>query len=580
MAEPGRKQFIVLPLQGIRVPAMSSEAASGRFLRQLEMGGGPARPISLTSAPGLELRLLDSVNEYGAKLVEIAPGALSALRAHQPNLRLVPISFYHTAVLPRLRVETRATVAKAAVKVRLHIVSRKGGVPVAGAMVVAFTDFQERVGAQGRTNSKGEVSLALGAASPKLQRLYVYPEKDFWPALKKNLTVSEGTRVAVIPLALGYLDCLRFFYGFASPKAGKGLKVGVIDTGVAEHPDLEIDGGENTVVGEDKGEFGDNGMGHGTHVAGIIAAHGEPPTGVRGLAPAVTLRSYRVFGKGSDSASNYAITKAIDRAVEDDCDLINLSLGGGPADEAIEAAIQYARAHGCLAVAAAGNDGRQPVSFPASYTLSLAVSAMGRKGTFPSGTTQAGDVASPYGKDKKNFLAVFSNVGPELDLTAPGVGIISTYPGGTPCWTAPPWPARRLPGRRRGSCPRTPNCWVCRATRPVPRRWPAPCWGGRGPWGSEAFSRARGWPGRRGGAMAKFIVRYVGTGSRPAADVKRIRAAPAVKVLDDSSRMMLVEASEAGLKKVVQSMPGWTWSPERSIRLPDPRPKPRRGPKS
>ena len=278
MAEPGRKQFIVLPLQGIRVPAMSSEAASGRFLRQLEMSGGPARPISLTSAPGLELRLLDSVNEYGAKLVEIAPGALSALRAHQPNLRLVPVSFFHTAVMPRVRVETRVS-AGAAAKVRLHVVSRKGGAPVAGALVVAFTDFEERVGAQGRTNARGEVSLALGSASPRLQRLYVYPEKDFWPALKKNLKVGEGTRVPVTPLAAGYQDCLRFFYGSASPKAGKGLKVGVIDTGVAEHPDLEIDGGENTVVGEGKGEFGDNGMGHGTHVAGIIAAHGQPPAG-------------------------------------------------------------------------------------------------------------------------------------------------------------------------------------------------------------------------------------------------------------------------------------------------------------
>ena len=80
--------------------------------------------------------------------------------------------------------------------------------------------------------------------------------------------------------------------------------------------------------------------------------------------------------------------------------------------------------------------------------------------------------------------------------------------------------------------------------------------------------------------MAKFIVRYVGAGSRPAADVERIRAAPALKVIDDTSRMMLVEASEARLREVMGSMSGWTWSPERSIRLPDPRPRPRRGPKS
>ena len=80
--------------------------------------------------------------------------------------------------------------------------------------------------------------------------------------------------------------------------------------------------------------------------------------------------------------------------------------------------------------------------------------------------------------------------------------------------------------------------------------------------------------------MARFIVRYVGTGPKPASDVQRIRAAEELTVLDDSSsRMLLVEASEERVKKLVGSMPGWIWSPERSFRLPDPRPKPRRGPK-
>ncbi len=80
--------------------------------------------------------------------------------------------------------------------------------------------------------------------------------------------------------------------------------------------------------------------------------------------------------------------------------------------------------------------------------------------------------------------------------------------------------------------------------------------------------------------MARYIVRYVGTGPRPAADVERIRAAQELTVLDDSSsRMLLVEASEERVRQVVESMPGWIWSPERMFRLPDPRPKPRRGPK-
>jgi subtilisin family serine protease len=144
----------------------------------------------------------------------------------------------------------------------------------------------------------------------------------------------------------------------------------------------------------------------------------------------VKLRSYRVFGKGAEGASNYAIAKAIDRAVADGCDLINMSLGGGGVDEATRAAIEDARARGTAVLAAAGNDGRQAVSFPASDSMALAVSAMGRMGTFPSSATEAGEVALPKGADPKNFIAAFSNVGPEIDLTGPGLGIVSTVPEG------------------------------------------------------------------------------------------------------------------------------------------------------
>ncbi|HAB16052.1 MAG TPA: hypothetical protein DCE44_06350 [Verrucomicrobiales bacterium] len=89
-----------------------------------------------------------------------------------------------------------------------------------------------------------------------------------------------------------------------------------------------------------------------------------------------------------------------------------------------------ARASGTVVFAANGNDGRQPVSSPAADSLALAVSALGRKGTYPSGVAQADEAIKPFGKDKKNFIAAFSNIGPETDLTGPGVGVISTFPGG------------------------------------------------------------------------------------------------------------------------------------------------------
>ncbi|MCZ7562698.1 MAG: S8 family serine peptidase [Burkholderiales bacterium] len=122
--------------------------------------------------------------------------------------------------------------------------------------------------------------------------------------------------------------------------------------------------------------------------------------------------------------------KALDRAAADGCDLVNMSLGGGAPDAATAAAIADARAQGVLVIAAAGNDGREPVSYPGADQLAIAVSAMGRKGTYPAGSTHAAEAMPPYGRDRRNFIAAFSNVGPEIDLTAPGVAIVSAWPGG------------------------------------------------------------------------------------------------------------------------------------------------------
>jgi subtilisin len=389
--------------------------------------------IEVPEIPQMKMRVLDSIHEDGAKLVELAPEAVMAFRAHQPGLRLVPIVYYRPAVAPRLTVasgpQMRASAART--KIKLKIVSKKDSSPITGAMVVAFTDFDNRQGDKGVTNQKGELNLSLGAASKKVERLYVYPIKSFWGALKKNITITSGTQIGLDPVDLSFTDALRHFYGNSPSNTGQGIKVAVIDTGIdTAHPDLNVGGGVNTVVGENPNDFGDNGEGHGTHVAGIIAGRGTPPTGIRGLAPAVALRSYRVFGKNNPKASNYSIAKAIDRAVADGCDLINMSLGGGDPDEATKAAIEDARLQGSLVMVAAGNDGREPVSFPASDSLAIAVSALGRKRTFPAGSVETGDVAPPYGKDKNNFIAAFSNIGLEIDLTGPGVGILSTVPGG------------------------------------------------------------------------------------------------------------------------------------------------------
>jgi subtilisin family serine protease len=429
---PEMAQYVLLPLQGLRAEAATTSPESHQFLQTADEAiGTPSMGIDDRRFP---LRVLDSIGRDGAKLVEASAQSALAIRALHPDLRLVPVVYYTPAVVPPEAVledaSTGLSLAAEGDAITLRVVSKKGGAPVANAFVVAFVDYETKRGVQGITDTEGNVDLVLGTSSAKLARLYVYPIDAHWSVIRKRVTIKNGYKVTLAPLDLAYRDGLRHFYGNADPSVGTGVTVGVVDTGVAEHPDLVIAGGANTVAGENPKDFGDNGKGHGTHVAGIIAARGTPPTGLRGVAPGVTLRAYRAYGQGQGGASNFAIAKAIDRAVKDKCDLVNLSVSGTMPDPVLKAAVDDARAKGSVCIASAGNDDRGPIGYPAAEDSALAVSGAGRKGTFPSNAAASDEVSAPYGTDRANFLGRFSNTGPQMDLTGPGVAIMSTFPGG------------------------------------------------------------------------------------------------------------------------------------------------------
>jgi subtilisin family serine protease len=427
------QQFVLLPPRGTIAQDAPTDLAMRSFLRfQL----GAVKPAGLESARGARgptLRLLDSIQENGAKLVAMSASSATQLRAQQPGLRIVPVTWFQTQDFREaaLRRPARVGAARARATVALRVVTAGAREPLAGVRVVAFTDFATRAGVEGTTSAKGEVRLEVGGASKRVERLYLYPARGAWPTLRKNVLLKTGLTLELRALDLAVPDVLRALYAPpAALDAGRGVTVGVIDTGIGPHPDLSVAGGANLVQGERADDWQDNGDLHGTHVAGIIAARGTAPQGVRGLAPGVTLRSYRVFGKGAGGASNFAIAKAIDTAIRDGCDLLNLSLGGGPPDELTRSALTDAHQAGVVALIATGNDGRKPVSYPAAFPLPLAVTAMGHLGTYPADSVSADARARPYGTDPRDFLAAFSNVGPEVDLTAPGVGVVSTVPGG------------------------------------------------------------------------------------------------------------------------------------------------------
>lgn len=187
---------------------------------------------------------------------------------------------------------------------------------------------------------------------------------------------------------------------------GEGVRVAVIDTGIdLEHPDLKpnIAGGFNAVNPAAQPQD-DNG--HGTHVAGVIAAL-DNRAGVVGVAPKASLYAVKAldaYGMGYLSD----LIEGLDWCIRNGIDVVNMSLGTLEENQSFHEAISRAHEAGIILVAAAGNEGegRDTVTYPARYPETIAVSAI----------------------DANNRMPPFASRGPRVDVLAPGVGVYSTWP--------------------------------------------------------------------------------------------------------------------------------------------------------
>jgi subtilisin family serine protease len=187
------------------------------------------------------------------------------------------------------------------------------------------------------------------------------------------------------------------------------VTVAIIDTGVDTlHPDLQanmnLSASKNFV---EPGQKPDDDFGHGTHVAGIVAAVGDNTLGASGVAFGCKIAAIRVLGVDG-TGTTWSTVQAIDWAVEKGCKVLNMSLGSPDASPLEAEAIARATAAGSLVVAAAGNEAADGnyLEYPACYPGVLSVAAVDR--------------------DEKR--ATFSNYNSWVGVAAPGVDIFSTIP--------------------------------------------------------------------------------------------------------------------------------------------------------
>ncbi|MFI7242551.1 type VII secretion-associated serine protease mycosin [Streptomyces qinglanensis] len=215
---------------------------------------------------------------------------------------------------------------------------------------------------------------------------------------------------------------------------GAGVRVAVIDTGVdIENEQLtdavDADAGKNLLPKKPKkdketGRATPRGkangtsdeVGHGTKVAGIIAARPADDTGFVGLAPKATIIPIKQ-NDANGSGTALSLADSIDYAVKAGADVINISQDTAEAlkpDSSLERAVQRAVRADIVVVASAGNDGlggKNKTTYPASYPGVLAVAS----------------------SDRNNERAPFSQAGDFVDVAAPGVDMVSTVPKGGHC---------------------------------------------------------------------------------------------------------------------------------------------------
>ena len=211
--------------------------------------------------------------------------------------------------------------------------------------------------------------------------------------------ISAAKSTQVVPWGVSQINAPKVW----TNNTGKNIKVGVLDTGIdLAHPDLKsnIKGGANMI---DSSKSANDDNGHGTHVSGIIAGLNNS-AGVVGVGPDISLYAIKALDKnGSGQLSD--IIEGLNWAIKNKMDVVNMSLGSANTVTAFHTAITKAYNAGITLVAAAGNDSGGAVNYPAAYSEVIAVAAT----------------------DSNNNIASFSDIGPQVDLAAPGVDIYSTY---------------------------------------------------------------------------------------------------------------------------------------------------------
>lgn len=309
--------------------------------------------------------------------------------------------------------------------------------PLPRALVMLFGATRS---AEGKTDDDGLVSLTLlNETDETISAVYVNPESGCWSLWLDRPECRAGTvtTLSCLPLAdapgvfpdseaLGWGQRAMRLDGVPVEFGGSGVTVLVVDSGAAAltHPDLTgvRDGIDLVSVPANPDLWREDLIAHGSHCTGIISG-ARGGGGIRGFAPEANVLQARIFPGGRVSS----LVDALDYAIDQGADLVNLSLGTGGSSQILLQKVAQAKEMGVACIVAAGNTAG-PVRFPGTSPDVLTVAAIGIEGSFPDSSYHARQRWSEGQHDGAYFSAQFSCYGPEVDVCAPGVAITSSVP--------------------------------------------------------------------------------------------------------------------------------------------------------
>ncbi len=330
---------------------------------------------------------------------------------------------------------TLLSLRSAAIEVAIRVIGEREQ-PLAKVMVVIDGGG---LPAQALTDDAGMANLTFfGGSLEEIQTLFIRAAANHWDRIIPAPRLSSGINtVKLRPLAesypgfpstrlVGWGQHLMGIDPTSGRFTGAGVKLGIIDSGCdTTHPLLQhIKHGKDFTSGSTDRSWTQDNASQGTHCVGIISASGKQ--GVRGCAPEAELHIFKVIPEGRVSD----LLAALDECIERDVHVIHIGVVIDGYSELVSQKLQEARQKGIVCIVAAGTAGGLPV-LPASLTGgAIAVAAIGKLNEFPADSSHVLNVIPQLIGREGLFASRFNGSGPQIVVSAPGIAIVSTVPGG------------------------------------------------------------------------------------------------------------------------------------------------------